>query len=45
MLDADIIAEVHEATPWINSFVIVETVKDEKESYEYVWIQSFLTRP
>ena len=30
MLDAGIIAEVHEATPWINSFVIVETVKDEK---------------
>ena len=30
MLDAGIIAEVHEATPWINSFAIVETVKDEK---------------
>ena len=28
MLDAGIIAEVHEATPWINSFVIVETMKD-----------------
>ena len=28
MLDAGIIAEVHEATPWINSFVIVETIKD-----------------
>ena len=25
-----IIAEVHEATPWINSFVIFETVKHEK---------------
>ena len=30
MLDAGIIAEVHEATPCINSFVIAETVKDEK---------------
>ena len=28
MLDAGVITEVHEATPWINSFVIVETVKD-----------------
>ena len=28
MLDAGIIAEVHEATPWVNSFVIVETMKD-----------------
>ena len=28
MLDAGIIAAVHEATPWINSFVIVETMKD-----------------
>ena len=28
MLDAGIIAEVHDATPWINSFVIVETMKD-----------------
>ena len=28
MLDAGIIAEVHEATPWINSYVIVETMKD-----------------
>ena len=28
MLDAGIIVEVHEATPWINSFVIVETMKD-----------------
>ena len=28
MLDAGVIMEVHEATPWINSFVIVETVKD-----------------
>ena len=31
MLDAGVIMEVHEATPWINSFVIVETVKDEKK--------------
>ena len=31
MLDAGVIMEVHEATPWINSFVIVETVKDGKE--------------
>ena len=30
MLQAGIIAEVHEATPWINSFVIVESVKDGK---------------
>ena len=28
MLDAGVITEVHEATPWINSFVIVETVTD-----------------
>ena len=28
MLDAGVIMEVYEATPWINSFVIVETVKD-----------------
>ena len=28
MLDADVITEVHEATPLINSFVIVEIVKD-----------------
>ena len=28
MLDAGFIMEVHEATPWINSFVIVETVKN-----------------
>ena len=28
MFDAGVIMEVHEATPWINSFVIVETVKD-----------------
>ena len=28
ILDAGVITEVHEATPWINSFVIVETVKD-----------------
>ena len=28
MLDAGVIMEVHEATPLINSFVIVETVKD-----------------
>ena len=27
MLDAGVITEVHEATPWINSFVIFETVK------------------
>ena len=31
MLDADVIMEVHEATPWINSFVIVETVKDGRK--------------
>ena len=31
MLDAGVIREVHEATPWINSFVIVETVKDGKK--------------
>ena len=31
MLAAGIIKEVHEATPWINSFVIVETVKDGKK--------------
>ena len=31
MLDAGVITEVHEATPWINSFVIVETVKDGKK--------------
>ena len=31
MLDADVITEVHEATPWIYSFVIVETVKDGKK--------------
>ena len=31
MLDAGVIMEVHEATPWINSFVIVETVKDRKK--------------
>ena len=31
MLDAGVIIEVHEATPWINSFVIVETVKDRKK--------------
>ena len=30
MLQAGIIAEVHGATPWINSFVIVESVKDGK---------------
>ena len=30
MLDAGVITEVHEAPPWINSFVIVETVKDGK---------------
>ena len=30
MLQAGITAEVHEATPWINSFVIVESVKDGK---------------
>ena len=28
MLDAGVIMEVHEVTKWINSFVIVETVKD-----------------
>ena len=33
-LNAGIIAEVHEATPWINSFVIVETVKDEKRKLQ-----------
>ena len=31
MLDAGVIMEVHEATPWINSFVIVEIVKDGKK--------------
>ena len=31
MLDAGVITEVHEDTPWINSFVIVETVKDRKK--------------
>ena len=31
MLDAGVIMEVHEATPWINSFVIVETVKGRKK--------------
>ena len=40
MLDAGVITQVHEATPWINIFVIVETVKDGKRSYESVWIQS-----
>ena len=30
MLDAGVITEVHEATPWINSFV-VETMKDRKK--------------
>ena len=34
MLDAGIIAEVHEATPWLNSFVIVETVKDGKRKLQ-----------
>ena len=32
MLDAGAIMEVHEATPWINSYVIVETVKDGKKN-------------
>ena len=31
ILDAGVITEVHEDTPWINSFVIVETVKDRKK--------------
>ena len=31
MLHAGVIMEVHEATPWINSFVIVERVKDGKK--------------
>ena len=31
MLDAGVIMEMHEATPWINSFVIVETVRDRKK--------------
>ena len=31
MLDAGVIMEVYEATPWINSFVIVEIVKDGKK--------------
>ena len=31
MLDAGVITDVHEATPWINSFVIVETVKDRRK--------------
>ena len=34
MLDASVIMEVHEATPWINSFVIVETVKDGKKKLQ-----------
>ena len=31
MLDSGVIMKVHEATPWINSFVVVETVKDRKK--------------
>ena len=31
MLDAGVITEVHDATLWINSFVIVEIVKDGKK--------------
>ena len=31
MLDTGVIIEVHEATPWINSFVIAETVKDRNK--------------
>ena len=31
MLDAGVIMEVHKATPWINNFFIVETVKDGKK--------------
>ena len=31
MLDAGVITEVYEATPWMYSFVIVETVKDGKK--------------
>ena len=34
MLNAGVIMEVHEATPWINSFVIVETVKDGKKKLQ-----------
>ena len=34
MLDAGVITEVHEATPWINSFVIVETVKDGQKKLQ-----------
>ena len=34
MLQAGIIAEVHEATPWINSFMIVESVKDGKRKLQ-----------
>ena len=34
MLDAGVIMEVHEATPWINSFVIVETVKDGQKKLQ-----------
>ena len=34
MLQAGIIAEVHEATPWINSFVIVESVRDGKRKFQ-----------
>ena len=30
MLDAGVITEVHEATPWINNFVIVETVMEKR---------------
>ena len=31
MLDTGVIMEVHEATLWINSFVIVKTVKSGKK--------------
>ena len=34
MLDFGVITEVHEATPWINTFVIVETVKDGQKKLQ-----------
>ena len=40
MLEAGVLVPVHEATPWINSFVLVES-KDKLEisSCAYAWIQ------
>ena len=34
MFDAGVITEVHEATPWTKSFVIVETVKDGQKKLQ-----------